>query len=103
MSPHPKVLAIHLLVDSLFQWSYAKCIYTVMSSPSVSTFLFFETFSIHMPYLCMYSIWFVSWKGQRQTWMKLIYYSTTRNTEAAGFSDTLEPIYKISYLRKPQT
>jgi hypothetical protein len=51
--------------------------YTVMSSPSISTFIFFGTFSIHMPYLCMYSIWFVSWTGQRQTWMKLIYYSTT--------------------------
>jgi hypothetical protein len=103
MSPHRKLLTFHLLVDSLFQYPYAKCIYTVMSSPSVSIFLFFGTFSIHMPYLCTYSIWFVSWKAQRQTWTKLIYYSTTLNPEAAGSSETLEPIYKITYLRKPQT
>lgn len=103
MSSHQKVLAIHLLVDSLFQCPSANCMYTVTSSPSVSTFLFFGTFSTHMPYLCMYSIWFVSWKGQRQTWTKLIYYSTILNKEAAGSSDTLEPTYKTTYLRKPQT
>jgi len=105
MSPHQKVLVIHLLVDSLFQCPYSNCIYIyiVMSSPSVSIFLFCGTFSIHMPYLCMYTIWFVSWKGKRQTWTKLIYYSTTLNTEAGGSSDTLEPIYKIRYLRKAQT
>jgi hypothetical protein len=60
MSPHQKVLTIHLLVDSSSQCPSANCIYTVMSSPSVSIFLFFATFSIHMPYLCMYSVWFVS-------------------------------------------
>jgi len=103
MSPHQKALAIHLLADFLFQCPYTNCLYTVMSSPSVSTFLFCGTFSIYMPYLCMYSIWFVSWKGKRRSWTKLIYYSTTRTTEAVGSSDTLEPIYKITYLRKPQT
>lgn len=102
ISPHRKVLQIHLLVDSLFHCPSANSMYTVMSSPSVFTFLFFGTFSIYKPYLCLYSIWFVSWKGRRQTWMKQIYYSTTLNKEAAGSSDTLEPICKITYLRKPQ-
>jgi len=71
MSPHQKVLAIHILIDSSSQCPSANCIYTVMSSPSVSIFSFFGTFSTHMSYLCMYSVWFVSWKGQRQTWTKL--------------------------------
>jgi hypothetical protein len=41
MSPHQKVLPIHLLVDSRLQCPSVNCMYAVKSLLSVSTFLFF--------------------------------------------------------------